>query len=90
MYHREALLPIDIELMPDDNSKGVELVDDYIQAMLQVCDDLKTEAMGNIMRPQDYQKEYYDKRHAHQVFLLQHGSIALSPFPLMLEHSHST
>ena len=55
--------------------------------MLQVRDDLKPEAMGNIKRAQDYQKEYYDKRHAHQVFLLEHGSIALSPFPLMLEHS---
>ena len=66
LYHQEALLPIDIELMPDDDRKGVEPIDDYIQAMLQVLrDDLKPEAMRNIKRTQDY----YEKRDAPQVFL---------------------
>lgn len=68
MYHREALLPIDIELMPNPSSDDVEPINDYIQAMLQVRDDLKPEAMRSIKRAQDYQKEYYDKRHAPQVF----------------------
>ena len=45
LYHREALLPIDVELMPDRRSDDVEPIDDYIQAMLQVRDDLKPEAM---------------------------------------------
>ena len=66
LYHQEALLPIDIELMPDDDRKGVEPIDDYIQAMLQVLrDDLKPVAMRNIKRTQDY----YEKRDAPQVFL---------------------
>ena len=68
MYHREALLLIDIELMPNPGSDDVEPIDDYIQAMLQVRDDLKPEAMRSIKRAQDYQKEYYDKRHTPQVF----------------------
>ena len=54
MYHREALVPIDIELMPDTCSCDVEPIDDYIQAMLQVWDDLKPEAMRSIKRAQDY------------------------------------
>ena len=68
MYHREALLPIDIELMPNPGSDDVEPINNYIQAMLQVRDDLKPEAMRSIKRAQDYQKEYYDKRHTPQVF----------------------
>ena len=73
LYHREPLLPIDIELMLDHSSDDVEPIDDYIQAMLQVWDDLKPEAMRSIKRAQDYQKEYYDKRHTTQAFSsLQH------------------
>ena len=73
LYHREALLPIDVELMPDRSSDDVEPIDDYIQAMLQVRDDLKPEAMRSIKRAQDYQKGYYDKRRTPQVFSsLQH------------------
>ena len=43
LYHREALLPIDVELMPDRSSDDVEPIDDYIQAMLKVRDDLNEE-----------------------------------------------
>ena len=56
LYHREALLPIDVELMPNRRSECVEPIDDYIQAMLQVRDDLKPEAMRSIKRAQDYQE----------------------------------
>lgn len=31
LYHREALLPIDIELMPADDRNDVEPSDDYIR-----------------------------------------------------------
>ena len=61
LYHREALLPIDVELMPDRRSDDVEPI-------VQVRDDLKPEAIRSIKRAQDYQKEYYDKRRTPQVF----------------------
>ena len=67
LYHREARLPIDIELMPDSSENGDGGCDNYIQAMLKVRDDLKPEAMRNIKSAQAYQKQYYDKRHAPQV-----------------------
>ena len=67
LYHREAHLPIDIELMPDSSKDGDGGTDDYIQAMLQVRDDFKPGAMRNIKSAQEYQKQYYDRRHAPQV-----------------------
>lgn len=67
MFHREARLPIDVELMPRDN-EGEEMgIDEYVQAMLQKRDDLKPKASSNIKKAQDYQKEYYDKRRTPQV-----------------------
>ena len=67
LYHREARLPIDIELMPDSSENGDGGCDDYIHTMLKVHDDLKPEAMRNIKSAQAYQKQYYDKRHTPQV-----------------------
>lgn len=72
LYHREARLPIDTELMPGSSKDGDGDggMDDYIQAMLQVRDDLKPEVMKNIKSAQEYQKQYYDKRHAPQVYII--------------------
>ena len=67
LYHREARLPIDIELMPDSSKDGDGDIDAYIQAMQEVRDDLKPKVMKHIKSAQEYQKQYYDKRHAPQV-----------------------
>ena len=48
LYHCEALLPIDIELMPADDRNDAEPSDDCIQVMVQACDNLKPGATKNI------------------------------------------
>ncbi len=71
MYHREARLPIDAELVPskDKDEDGLGL-DDYVDAMTKVKDEVKPKAMANISKAQNYQKQYYDRRHSTQVCVL--------------------
>ena len=66
MYHREARLPIDVELLPQSDEHG-PTVEDYVDAMSKVQDGVKPKVMANISKAQEYQKQYYSQRHATQV-----------------------
>lgn len=66
MYNREARLPIDVELLPskDEHSSTWE---DYIDAMVEIKNVVQPRVMANITKAQEYQKQYYDRRHTTQV-----------------------
>lgn len=66
MFHREARLPIDAELMPRQETEDEIGVEEYMEAMLKKCNDLKPIASRNIKKAQAYQKKYYDKRRTPQ------------------------
>ena len=66
MYHWEARLPIDVELLPPNNEHG-PTVEDYVDAMSKVQDGVKPKVMANISKAQEYQKQYYNQRHTTQV-----------------------
>ena len=66
MYHREARLPIDVELLPSKDVPS-STWEDYVDAMVEVRDGVKPKVMANITKAQEYQKQYYDRRHTTQV-----------------------
>ncbi len=45
MYHREARLPIDAELVPSKDEDGLGL-DDYVDAIMKVKNQVKPKAMA--------------------------------------------
>jgi hypothetical protein len=67
MYHREARLPIDVELLPLKDECSPTQLEDYVEAMMEVRDGMKPKVMANITKAQEYQKQYYDRRHTTQV-----------------------
>ena len=69
LYHREARLPIDVELMPPSAEDEDVDPDDHVDAMLHIKDLVKSDAMSSISKAQDYQKSYYDSRHTCEVLL---------------------
>ena len=68
MYHREASLPIDAEIMPDHGGDEREhQMDEYIDTMLNVKENLQQSAIQNIEKSQEKQKKHYDERHCTKV-----------------------
>ena len=49
-YNREARLPVDISISPicHDNDDNINSVHNFVKEMMQVCDDLKPQAVRNI------------------------------------------
>ena len=68
-YHREARLPIDVELLPTPD-ESEENMDHFLDSMLDIKSGLKKNAMANITKAQKYQKQYYDQTRTIQVCLL--------------------
>ncbi len=71
MYHRQARLPIDLEVMPtsDEEEPGEEApgVEEFLAAKLLARENLKEDAMENIRKAQKKDKEYYDRKHCLKV-----------------------
>ena len=66
MYHREARLHIDAELVPSNCGNDVDY-EDFAIAMISLKEEIKPKAMDNISKTQRKQ-EYYDRKHTNQVY----------------------
>lgn len=74
LYHREAVLPVGPEPIAHcyEDAGNIEVenkernTDEYLGDMLSVRKKIKAGAMSQIKQTQQYQKQYYDRRHSCQ------------------------
>ena len=68
MFHRQPCLPVDAELIGEDDVCQLEAdADAFMEKMLKRQSDFKSNAAGNIAKAQAKQKQNYDKRHSPEV-----------------------